>query len=133
MQTVTVKIRKRAFALAFTLDAMAELQDLIPDFNLSEVYKYPKTPSGLADMLFVLAKHGEALAGRKLDVDRAWFGTLSPAPARCAAYQVAVFEALNAAFDMENDQDGGEEDEVDLVLEDLKKKENPDASPTADS
>ena len=133
MQTVTVKIRKRTFALAFTLDAMAELQDLIPDFNLSEVYKYPKTPRGLADMLFVLAKHGEALEGRKLDVDRAWFGTLSPAPARCAAYQVAVFEALNAAFDMENDQDGGEEDEVDLVLEDLKKKESPDASPTAAS
>lgn len=133
MQTVTVKIRKRTFALAFTLDAMAELQDLIPDFNLAEVYKYPKTPRGLADMLYVLCKHGEALEGRKLDVDRAWFGTLSPAPARCAAYQVAVFEALNAAFDMENDQDGGEEDEVDLVLEDLKKKESPDASPTAAS
>lgn len=128
MSTTTVRIRKRTFALAFTLDAMAELQDLIPDFNLSEVYKYPKTPRGLADMLYVLAKHGEALEGRKLDVDRAWFGTLSPAPARCAALQVGIFEALNAAFEMENeeDEDGGE---VDLVLEEIKKKDDPGASP----
>ncbi len=129
---ITVKIRKRTFALAFTLDAMAELQELIPDFNLADVYKYPKTPRGLADMLYVLAKHGEALAGRALDVDRAWFGALSPAPARCAAYQVAVFEALNAAMAMENDEED-KDDEVDVVLEELKKKDDPAASPTAGS
>lgn len=126
MNAITVRIRKRTFAMAFTLDAMAELQDLIPDFNLSDVYKYPKTPRGLADMLYVLCKHGEALEGRALDVDRAWFGTLSPAPARCAAYQVAVFECLNQAFSMENDQDG-QEDEVDVVLEEIKKKDGKDA------
>lgn len=126
MNAITVRIRKHTFAMAFTLDAMAELQDLIPDFNLSDVYKYPKTPRGLADMLYVLCKHGEALEGRQLDVDRAWFGALSPAPARCAAYQVAVFECLNAAFSMENDQDG-QEDEVDVVLEEIKKKDGKDA------
>lgn len=126
MNAITVRIRKRTFAMAFTLDAMAELQDLIPDFSLSDVYKYPKTPRGLADMLYVLCKHGEALEGRALDVDRAWFGALSPAPARCAAYQVAVFECLNQAFSMENDQDG-QEDEVDVVLEEIKKKDGKDA------
>ena len=132
MKTIPVKIRKRTFAMAFTLDALAELQELIPDFNLADVYKYPRTPRGLADMLFVLCKYGEQLEGRALDVDRAWFGSLSPAPARCAAWQVAVFETLNAAMEMESEEDE-KNDEVDLVLEELKKKEGKAASPTAGS
>ena len=120
MKTIPVKIKKRTFALAFTLDALADMQDLIPGFTITDVYKYPKTPRGLSAMLYALAKHGEAMEGRTLDVDRAWFGALSPSPACCAAYQVAIFEALNIGLSMENEDDDPDR-ETDLVLEELKK------------
>lgn len=122
MKEVTVKIGKRTFALAFTLDAMATLEQSIAGFNLADIAKYPRTAKGLGDMLFALAQQGELLQGRALDVDRAWFGShLSPAPAKVAGYQLAVLDALNAGMEMETEgeEEQGEQDEV---LNELKKK-----------
>lgn len=120
MKRIQLKIGGRTFSLAFTLDAMCELQELIPDFNLAALSDYVKTPAGLRDMIVALARQGELLEGRVLDVDAAWFGShISPSPRRIATIQVAVLEALSIGMTMETDD--GEDREVDVALEDIKK------------
>lgn len=124
METRTVKIAKRTFPLAFTLGAMEELDQKIKNFNLSRLQDYVKTPSGLLDILLALMRQGAILEGKTLDVDRQWLSSrLSPAPMRMAPIQVAILNALSDGLTMEAEQDEGE---VDVVLEELKKKETTD-------
>lgn len=124
METRTVKIAKRTFPLAFTLGAMEELDQKIKNFNLSRLQDYVKTPSGLLDILLALMRQGAILEGKTLDVDRQWLSSrLSPAPIRMAPIQVAILNALSDGLTMEAEQDEGE---VDVVLEELKKKETTD-------
>lgn len=128
MKTNTIKIGGRTFALAFTLDAMCQLQDNVPDFRLEKLAEYVKTPGGMLDLLVALAEQGELLEGRILDVDRKWFGShISPAPARIAQIQIAIFEALSAGMSMENE--GGDAGEEDVVLAEIKKNGTPESSP----
>ena len=120
----TVKIAKRAFPLAFTLGAMEELQNKIENFNLTKLQEYVKSPSGLMDILLALMRQGAILEGKTLDVDRTWLAShLSPAPIRMAPIQVAILNALSDGLTMEAEEDGGE---VDVVLEEIKKKETTD-------
>lgn len=118
---VEIKIRKQTLALAFTLDALSEMERTIPEFTLNDIYKYPKSAGTLADMLYILAKYGEDLEGRQLTLERKDFGRLSPSPAKIAELQVAVFKALAEGLMMENEDDAGEEHDV--VLDEIKKKE----------
>lgn len=116
----TVKIAKRTFPLAFTLGAMEELQNKIENFNLAKLQEYVKSPSGLMDILLALMRQGAILEGKTLDVDRTWLASrLSPAPIRMAPIQVAILNALSDGLTMEAEEDGGE---VDVVLEEIKKK-----------
>lgn len=120
----TVKIAKRTFPLAFTLGAMEELQNKIENFNLAKLQEYVKSPSGLMDILLALMRQGAVLEGKALDVDRTWLAShLSPAPIRMAPIQVAILNALSDGLTMEAEEDGGE---VDVVLEEIKKKETTD-------
>lgn len=120
----TVKIAKRTFSLAFTLGAMEELQNKIENFNLAKLQEYVKSPSGLMDILLALMRQGAILEGKTLDVDRTWLAShLSPAPIRMAPIQVAILNALSDGLTMEAEEDGGE---VDVVLEEIKKKETTD-------
>lgn len=120
----TVKIAKRTFPLAFTLGAMEELQNKIENFNLAKLQEYVKSPSGLMDILLALMRQGAILEGKTLDVDRTWLAShLSPAPIRMAPIQVAILNALSDGLTMEAEEDGGE---VDVVLEEIKKKETTD-------
>lgn len=122
MKTTPVKIGGKTFALAFTLDAMAALQDRMPDFDLNKVTTYHKTPRGLGDLIYCMAQQGELLEGRELTVSRAWIGShISPSPSRIARLQVAVLDAVNEGIKMETEDEGG--GERDLVLESLKKKD----------
>lgn len=122
MEKRTVKIAKRTFSLAFTLGAMEELEQKIKHFNLSKLQDYVKSPSGLLDMMLALMRQGELLEGRILDVDRAWLGShLPPSPVRMAPIQIAVMNALSDGLTMEAEDE--EEGEVDVVLEEIKKKE----------
>lgn len=126
MKTSKVKIAKREFSLAFTLDAMCRLQDTIENFDLGKLSDYVKTPNGLLDMLTILAEQGEMLEGRVLDVDRKWFGShIPPAPNRIATIQMAILDAFTYGLTMETDDE--EEGEVDVVLQQLKKNEAKDA------
>lgn len=120
----TVKIAKRTFPLAFTLGAMEELQNKIENFNLAKLQEYVKSPSGLMDILLALMRQGAILEGKTLDVDRTWLAShLSPAPIRMAPIQVAILNALSDGLTMEAEEDEGE---VDVVLEEIKKKETTD-------
>lgn len=122
MKLETVTIAKRKFALAFTLDAFAYLEEHIADFNFESVFKYARSPRWLPDLLYIMAQQGELLEGRQLDVDRAWFGAhISPAPVQAIKYQVAAMNAVAAGLRM--DTETGDDAEVDVVLEEIKKKE----------
>lgn len=124
MEKRTVKIAKRTFPLAFTLGAMEELEQKIENFNLSKLQDYVKSPSGLLDILLALMRQGAILEGKTLDVDRTWLASrLSPAPIRMAPIQVAILNALSDGLTMEAEEDEGE---VDVVLEEIKKKETTD-------
>ena len=122
MKHETVTIAKRTFALAFTMDAMVTMQDYISDFDLKNLADYARSARTLPDMLYALAQQGELLEGRPLDVDRAWFGAhISPAPVQAIKYQVAAMNAVAAGLRM--DTETGDDAEVDVVLEEIKKKE----------
>lgn len=124
MEQRTVKIAKRTFPLAFTLGAMEELQNKIENFNLAKLQEYVKSPGGLLDILLALMRQGAILEGKTLDVDRTWLAShLSPAPIRMAPIQVAILNALSDGLTMEAEEDEGE---VDVVLEEIKKKETTD-------
>ena len=124
MEQRTVKIAKRTFPLAFTLGAMEELQNKIENFNLAKLQEYVKSPGGLLDILLALMRQGAILEGKTLDVDRTWLAShLSPAPIRMAPIQVAILNALSDGLTMEAEEDGGE---VDVVLDEIKKKETTD-------
>ncbi len=123
MKTTDVKIGKQHFSLAFTLGAMEELEEKIEDFRLDDLQKYVKSPKGLLDIITALARQGEALDGRELAVNREWFAQhLSPSPIRISQIQVAVLNALSEGLRMEAEDEN--EGEVDVVLEELKKKES---------
>ena len=120
-----IKIAGRTFALAFTLNAMIEMQKQIPDFSMAKISEYPRTPEGLRTIILALAREGEYLEGRKLDIDAAWLGShIKPSPARIAKIQTAIVQAIMEGMELEND-DGSENEETDVVLEEIRKKETP--------
>lgn len=121
MKTVHVKLARKDLALAFTMDALADIEDVIKDFNISKLGEYTRNPRYLLDLLYCLAKQGEMIEGRKLEIDRAWIGShTSPSPAQTAKIQIAVLNALTEGMRMETEDDE-EEGEKDVVLEELKK------------
>ena len=123
MKTVHLKIAGRDFALAFTLDAMADMAESIKSFDIETLTDHVKSPRDLVTIIYCLARQGELLEGRKLDVDRDWFGChLSPHPRQAFRVQTAAFEALAEGLKMETEEDDPDE-EKDVALEEIKKKE----------
>lgn len=119
-----IKIAGRTFALAFTLNAMIEMQQKIPDFSMTKISEYPRTPEGLRTIILALAREGEYLEGRKLDIDAAWLGShIKPSPSRIAKIQTAIVQAIMEGMELENDD--GSDEETDVVLEEIRKKETP--------
>lgn len=124
MKLTHVKIGGRTFALAFTLNVMADLEDAVPEFDITKLTEYVKTPKGLLTILTIMAKQGEALENRVLDVDSSWFGAhIRPGPANLMGLQSAIMEAMYEGMRMETEDDGGDSD---VVLEEIKKKEKRD-------
>ena len=121
MKTTPLKIGKRTFALAFTADALADLEETTENFDIAKVSETTKSMKTLLDVVTSLARAGEDLEGRTLDVDRKWFGAhISPAPLSIAKVQIAVLNAYAEGMKMEAES-GDEDGEVDVVLEELKK------------
>lgn len=123
MKNHKVKIAKREFPLVFTLGAMERMEKAIPGFNLTEIDKILQSTSGLLDVLFALAQNGAVAEGRQLDVDRDWFGAHTPvSQTRIVSIYKEIVDTLVDGMSMESDVED-EDREVDVVLQELKKKE----------
>lgn len=121
MAITTVKISGKTFRLAFTLDAMSEMADIIEGFSLDHLTELARSPRHLVTMLYIMAKQGELLEGRRLKEDRDWFGChIKPNAASALKIQTAVFEALTDGLRMESEDEDPDE-EKDVVLEEIKK------------
>ena len=130
MKTRSVRIGKRNFALLFNYQALADIIDGIPGFDLGDIVAYVRSPRNFPLIVWAMAKAGEEEEGRTLDVDAAWFAHhLRPSPVAILKVQTAVNEALTDGMTMESEEED-EDAEVDVTLEDLKKKGPPDGSPS---
>lgn len=77
---------------------------------------------GFIDCMYILAQEGAALEGKQLTEDRSWFARHCPVNGDFRAYATAaMINAIVAGMEMESDKDTQEE--VDVVLEDLKKRD----------
>ena len=123
-----IKIGGRTFALAFTMDALDQIEQHISDFNMAAVTDFVKRPGAMVDILYAMAQQGELLQGRELEMSRTWFGAHIPAvPKKIAELQIAIYDTITEAVKMENET---EQPAVrDVVLDEIKKKETKDASP----
>lgn len=123
IKTQSVKIGGRTFSLAFTLKAMLDMQENIEGFDYNQIAEIVRTTKGLLDVLYYLAVSGEALEGRKLDVDKDWFALHIPSNARKILYlQLAIRDTMQDNMRMESDDDDERSREVDVVLQEIQKK-----------
>ena len=128
----TPKIGGRSFALLFNYAALSELEDALEGFDLGEITTFVRNSKAFPVMLAALARQGEEEEGRTLDVDAAWFAKhMRPNVLHIGKIQLAVNLALTDGMMMETEDE--EVGEVDVVMEQLKKKETPGASPAASS
>lgn len=125
---ITFKAGGRELALAFTLGAMDEIErrtgDKIDLQNVKDtVVESVKDRKKLVTVLAVLAAEGEASEGRLYDGGEAWLNR-HMRPGLLPKAQIAVLEAVTEGMSMES-AEGDENEEIDLVLEELKKKQEP--------
>ena len=121
------KCNGMVFHLAFTLDAMDAMEDAT-GVTLSEQRFSIATKADRAQLLEVLAILAEAGAiqrGVKYPeiYDAQWFRE-NLTPGMLIEASKAVANTINDAMRMETEADS-DDDEVDLVLEEIKKKESP--------
>lgn len=122
----TPKIGGRSFALLFNYAALIELEKAIEGFDLGEITDFVKNPATFPVILAALARQGEEEEGRPMDLDAAWFARhIRPNMVTVMKIQLAVNLALTDGMLMETEDE--ESGEVDVVLEQLKKKETPGA------
>ena len=119
----TLKVGGKEFHLVFSLGTMERMEEMIEDFDLSKIDEILRKTKGLLDILFLLAEQGAIIEGRKLEEDRAWFGAHAPASQKwiISAHE-AIVSTLVDGMTMETD-DADPDEEVDVVLEELKKKD----------
>lgn len=125
MKLKTVKIGKREFELAYPLNANLEITEQIPGFDLQKIKGYIAKPSNeMLIILTALARYGAILSGKELDVDKSWFGAHIPCSLKSIInIQVAIFETIAEWSAMETEEDDTDA-EVDVALEEIKKKDN---------
>ena len=124
MKKHSIKIAGREFPLAFSLNTMIRFQDENPDFNYANIDEEIKTPKGLIDVMYSLAKSGAALNDQVLDVSKEWMAErISPTFDSLVNLRKAVVDTLSDGMFMETAEKENKDREVDVVLEELKKKE----------
>lgn len=123
IKTQSVRIGGRTFSLAFTLKTMFDMQENIENFDYNQIDEIITRPKGLVDVLYYLAKTGEALEGREMDVDKDWFALHIPPSAKKIIYlQLLIRDTMQGNMHMESEEDDDRSREVDLVLQELQKK-----------
>lgn len=123
MKEHIVKLAKKEFPLVFTLGTMQRLEETVPDFDITKIDELLRSTKGLLDVLYCMAAEGAVARDQELKETRAWFGAHAPAS---KTWIVNVHQEIVAALidgmSMETDDEDGS-DEVDVVLEELKKKD----------
>lgn len=118
----------RDLALAFTISAMDEMEKVtgtpVDLDNIKEtVVESCKDRRKLLDLVAILAHEGAALDETAADADAAWLAK-HMRPGHLPRVQIAVLGAVAGGMRMES-AEGDEDEEVDVVLEELKKKAEP--------
>lgn len=123
MKEHKIKIAKREFPLAFSLRTLAKIQEKHPDVSVENIEDMFQTVPGLLEMLYLLAEQGARNEGRKLDVDEEWFGSNLPANLkRIVSIRLVVLNTVVDGMHMEAEEEEDADREIDVVLEELKKK-----------
>lgn len=123
-----IKIGGRDLALAFTISAM-DAMELVTGTpvdleNIKEtVVESCKDRRKLLDLVAILAHEGAALDETAAEADAAWLAK-HMRPGNLPRVQIAVLGAVADGMRMES-ADGEDDEEVDVVLEELKKKAEP--------
>ena len=133
MKKYTVTVGGRDFPLLFSLGTMELLEDSIPGFDIVSVQETLSSTKGFLTCLYCLAQAGAQAEGKQLDVSREWFGVHCPASKTWIA---SATEAIVGAFVEGMEMESAEEDpdrEVDVVLEEIKKKGSAGGSGSAKS
>ena len=126
MKTRKIRIAGRNFGLLFNYAALSELTDAIEGFDVGQILTYARSPKFFPVLVAAMARAGETAEGREPDVDAAWFSVhMRPSVNSVIRIQTAVTEALTDGMTMETEED--EDGEVDVTLEELKKKDAPEA------
>lgn len=123
MKEYKVKLAKKEFPLVFTLGTMQKLEETIPDFDLTKIDETLRTTKGLLDVLYCMAAEGAIANGDEMKESRAWFGAHAPASTKwIVSTHETIVAALVDGMSMETDDEEADE-EVDVVLEEIKKKD----------
>lgn len=104
------------------LDKLAEMAGPAEDgtpLDVNALMAVWSSPYGLMKAFIVMLKEGERMEGRELDIDEDWLRA-NLAPAENRWLQLKVTAIMVDAMHMETTI--GDDEEVDEVLEDLKKK-----------
>lgn len=120
------KVGGRELALVFSMGAMCAMEDAFGDrANLSQesMDSILKSRKDTLTLLAILANAGQALADKPEDVTAKWLGT-HLRPIQLLEVHSAILDAISEGMRMEADQPDPDE-EVDVVLEDIKKNERP--------
>ena len=124
MKEHSVKIGGREFPLSFSLKTMLRLQEDVDGFDLNKIDEFVRSPGGLLDILYEMAVSGAALEDKKLDVNKDWMAERIPfSMKRLVDIQVEIVNTLTAGMEMETEEEENADREVDVVLEDIKKKD----------
>ena len=124
MKKHSIKIAGREFPLAFSLNTMIRLQDENPNFDYTNMENVLKTPKGLVDMLYCLALSGVSVNDQTLDVSKEWMAERLPATLEAVQkLGKVIVDTIAAGRYMETEEQENKDREVDVVLEEIKKKE----------
>lgn len=128
MNANEIKIGGRVLTLIYNMEAVLRACD--EDGTLPKLGDLSATPGGRLKLLAACANAGEIEAGRKADITVEWLAR-HLWPSRMELILLKLQDAYIDGMRMETEDD--EAGEVDVVLEDLKKKLPPGALPSASS
>lgn len=128
MKTIKTKLAGQELKLAFTFEASEQIAEKfggdgpIDGETLNGILS---STDGMLEALVILARCGAEIEGEKCDVDAGWLKKRL-GPGSTKAIVDAILAAVTEGMRMETET-GDEDEEVDVVLEELKKKEATDA------
>lgn len=114
----------RKLALAFTMGALADMEDVFGDrckLTWEGINALFEKRRDVLRMMAIMANQGEQIEGRAGDVTEGWLGQRLR-PVQFVAVQKALLDAITEGMRMESDE-GDPDEEVDVVLDEIKKKE----------